>query len=186
MKLERTNRSTYLIRRISRALSGISVLACLCLMSLLTASQVKPQGSQATRGMMFPTAQAAAEALISASERFDEAGLMQILGPNSYDIIHSGEPVVDKEIAQEFASLARKKMSIVPDKRFRNRAFISIGEDDWPFPIPLIKVGREWYFDAAAGRQEILFETPTEDRWEAGFRAEGIDPRLLDSGAGAA
>lgn len=39
---------------------------------------------------------------------------------------------------------------------------------------------------AAAGRQEILFDTPTAERWEASFRAEGIDPRLLDSAAGAA
>ena len=36
------------------------------------------------------------------------------------------------------------------------------------------------------GRQDILFDTPTEDRWEASFKAEGIDPRMLDSGAGAA
>lgn len=41
-----------------------------------------------------------------------------------------------------------------------------------------------WF--AADGRKEILFETPTAERWEASFKAEGIDPRLLDSGAGAA
>jgi putative transcriptional regulator len=41
-----------------------------------------------------------------------------------------------------------------------------------------------WF--AADGRTEILFETPTAERWEATFKAEGIDPRLLDSGAGAA
>jgi putative transcriptional regulator len=41
-----------------------------------------------------------------------------------------------------------------------------------------------WF--AADGRTEILFETPTAERWVATFKAEGIDPRLLDSGAGAA
>ena len=41
-----------------------------------------------------------------------------------------------------------------------------------------------WF--AADGRQEILFETPTAERWEATFRAEGIDPKLLDSAGGAA
>jgi putative transcriptional regulator len=41
-----------------------------------------------------------------------------------------------------------------------------------------------WF--AAEGRQEILFDTPTAERWEASFKAEGIDPRLLDSAAGAA
>ncbi|MBA3666193.1 MAG: YqgE/AlgH family protein [Sphingomonas sp.] len=38
----------------------------------------------------------------------------------------------------------------------------------------------------ASGSPTILFETPVVQRWEASFRAEGIDPRLLDSAAGAA
>ena len=41
-----------------------------------------------------------------------------------------------------------------------------------------------WF--TAEGRQEILFETPAAERWEASFKAEGIDPRLLDAGGGAA
>ena len=41
-----------------------------------------------------------------------------------------------------------------------------------------------WF--AADGRQEILFETPTAERWEATFKAEGIDPALLTNQSGAA
>jgi putative transcriptional regulator len=41
-----------------------------------------------------------------------------------------------------------------------------------------------WF--AAAGSPDILFATPTDERWEAGFKAEGIDPRLLSSETGAA
>ena len=32
----------------------------------------------------------------------------------------------------------------------------------------------------------ILFDTPTDERWAAAFKAEGIDPRLLASETGAA
>ncbi len=41
-----------------------------------------------------------------------------------------------------------------------------------------------WY--AAAGRPELLFNTPTDERWDRAFLAEGIDPRLLASETGAA
>ena len=41
-----------------------------------------------------------------------------------------------------------------------------------------------WF--ACAGRQSILFDTPTDERWAAAFKAEGVDPRLLSSETGAA
>jgi hypothetical protein len=31
-----------------------------------------------------------------------------------------------------------------------------VGNEDWPFPVPLVKSGDKWYFDAKAGRQELL------------------------------
>lgn len=39
---------------------------------------------------------------------------------------------------------------------------------------------------AADGRSEILFETAAESRWQAVWRAEGIDPALLSSVTGRA
>ncbi len=41
-----------------------------------------------------------------------------------------------------------------------------------------------WY--PAAGSPAILFDTPSDERWETAFQAEGIDPRLLASETGAA
>ena len=43
----------------------------------------------------FPSAQEAADALIEAAEKFDQTALTEILGPDSYDIIHTGEPARD-------------------------------------------------------------------------------------------
>jgi hypothetical protein len=36
-------------------------------------------------------------------------------------------------------------------------AVLSVGADDWPFPVPIVKSGSKWYFDAKQGRNEILF-----------------------------
>ena len=41
-----------------------------------------------------------------------------------------------------------------------------------------------WY--AAAGHQEILFDTPAERRWAAAWKAEGIEPSLLANVTGRA
>jgi len=41
-----------------------------------------------------------------------------------------------------------------------------------------------WF--TAQGDAGILFDTPTDERWAAAFKAEGIDPRLLGSETGAA
>jgi hypothetical protein len=38
-----------------------------------------------------------------------------------------------------------------------NRAFLLVGNEDWPFPSPLVKMGGKWSFDAKAGRRELLF-----------------------------
>lgn len=44
---------------------------------------------------------------------------------------------------------------------------------------------RHGWFTATA-EPAILFDTPTDERWAAAFKAEGIDPRLLTSETGAA
>src|SRR5204862_6134038 len=38
-----------------------------------------------------------------------------------------------------------------------SRAVIQVGEDRWPLPVPIVRVAGKWYFDAKAGRDEILF-----------------------------
>ena len=89
----------------------------------------------------FPTPQAAADALIDAAEKFDVPALEQIFGPDGKDIIHTGEPAHDQEIAKQFAEQARTKMDVSVDPKTKRRAFITVGNDDWPFPVPIVKTG---------------------------------------------
>jgi hypothetical protein len=105
----------------------------------------------------FATPQAAADALVAAAEKYDVPALEKILGPDGRDIIQTGEPVRDKEQAAEFAKMAREKMHVAVDRKTQRRAFLSIGPDDWPFPVPIVKRGAKWSFDSKAGRQEVLY-----------------------------
>ena len=133
----------------------VALITTLCLL-LPFIVQVKAQ-TPATGARTFPTAQAAADALIAAAEKFDETELKDILGPDSYDIVHTGEPARDREIATEFAQKARIKNSVTLQPKNPRRAFLTIGEDDWPFALPIVKRTGGWAFDAREGRQELLY-----------------------------
>ena len=134
-------------------------LAILFLMLLGVESTLQAQTSTASAAKQktFATVQEATAALIDAAEKFDEPALKQILGPDSRDIIYTGEPARDAEVAKEFAKQAREKSSVAVSDKYKNRAFLSVGNDHWPFPVPIVKVGARWSFDTKAGLQELLY-----------------------------
>ena len=66
-----------------------------------------------------------------------------------------------------------------------SRWIIALGYAGWGEGQLDEEMTRHGWF-AAHGDPEILFETPTDERWAAAFKAEGIDPRLLASETGAA
>ncbi|HMG37455.1 MAG TPA: DUF2950 domain-containing protein [Blastocatellia bacterium] len=133
-------------------------LAVVCFLVLLVTAQTAKHaaaGSTAS-GEKFATAKQAADALVDAAEKYDVEALDRILGPDAKDIIHTGEPAREREVAAEFAKQARKKSSISPGKNPQT-AFLVIGDEDWPFPLPIVKTAGKWSFDAKAGKKEILY-----------------------------
>jgi Protein of unknown function (DUF2950) len=143
----------------------VALIGTLCLL-LTVMVQVKAQTTPAS-ARTFPTPQLAADALIAAAEKFDEAELKDILGPDSWDIVHTGEPARDREVANAFAAQARIKNNVSLQPKNPRRAFLSIGEDEWPFPLPIVKGAGGWAFDAKAGRQEILYRRVGRDELDA-------------------
>jgi len=135
------------------------ILTCLGagLFCLLVASAATAQTTVERKARSFATAQEAANALIDAADKFDELALAEILGPDSYDIIHTGEPARDREVAQKFAEQAWIKTNVSYQPKNPRRAILAIGEDDWPFAVPIVKTGSTWSFDTKAGRQELLY-----------------------------
>ncbi len=142
----------------SRLVKTAPSFTCLSLMWLLAVAPITfAQTTVTTKAKAFPTAEEAANALIDAAEKYDEQALLAILGPDSYDIIHTGEPARDREVATQFAAQARAKNHVALPSKNARRAFLNIGDDDWPFPVPLVKGPTGWSFDARAGRMEILY-----------------------------
>jgi hypothetical protein len=113
--------------------------------------------SAAVAAKTFDSPQQAADALVAAAEQFDQRLLGEIFGPGGEDIVFSGEYPQDRKRAADFAAEAHEKKSVSVDSKKGNRAFLLVGNEDWPFPVPIVKLGAKWAFDAKAGRQELLY-----------------------------
>jgi hypothetical protein len=105
----------------------------------------------------FSTPQEAADALVKAAADYDEDALAELFGEQGKDIIFTGELAQDREHALNFAKAAREKMSVSVDPNTKSRAFVLVGKEDWPFPVPLVRTGQKWSFDGKAGSQELVY-----------------------------
>jgi hypothetical protein len=118
-----------------------------------TAEPAQPAPAQRT----FASAQAAAEALVAAAEKYDVPALKEILGADGLELVGSEDPVHDKNQAMAWAAKAREKLVVVSVPKNPKSATLNVGADDWPLPIPVVNEAGKWRFDTVAGRQEILY-----------------------------
>jgi len=109
----------------------------------------------------YKSADEAAAALASAAKTGDRAAILKVLGPDAEEIVSSGDDVADKSIRERFVQAYDEKHQI--EKHGDNQALLVIGNDDFPFPIPLVRRSEAWKFDTAAGRQEVLLRRVGEN-----------------------
>ena len=150
------------LSRLSRiVVATFSIVVCASVLSVAEqstatktpAAAVAPSAST----MTFDTPQQAADALVNAAEKFDVVALSHMFGPGGEGIVFSGEFAQDRKHAADFAAEAHEKESVSVDPKTGNRAFILVGKEDWPFPVPIVKSGNKWFFDGKAGLQELLY-----------------------------
>ncbi len=128
----------------------------------------------------FDSAEKAANALLDAAEKFDVTSLIRIVGPQGEDLVLTGEYAQDRERAQEFAAQARGKKHVALDPKTDTRAYLLVGEQDWPFALPIVKHDGRWAFDAAAGRQELMYRRIGSNELDAIEICEGYVEAQFD------
>jgi hypothetical protein len=99
----------------------------------------------------------AADALVAAVSDYNVPALLKIFGPDGKDLVSSADTVQDKTYADAFAKKAKEKSSVTIDPKNAARATLSVGNDNWPFPVPIVRKGHKWSFDSKQGHDEILF-----------------------------
>ena len=113
-----------------------------------------PAETKSAEAQSFPTPDDAAKALIEAARSDARGQIIALFGSHGADLLSSGDDIEDKNNRSDFVTLAQEKMAV--EKIGEDRAIVHVGNTDWPFPIPLVKKGDSWQFDAEQGRQEIL------------------------------
>jgi len=117
-------------------------------------AQTAPAAAPKAAPQNFASAAEAAKALIAAAKAQDKAALLRILGADAEAIVNSGDDVADRRGMVQFAAAAEKATSLLEEAS--GRVVLVVGAQSWPLPIPLVKRGDAWIFDAAAGKDEIV------------------------------
>jgi hypothetical protein len=120
----------------------------------MLAAATSAQAAASAGPTSFASPQQAADALIGAAQKGSKGDLLKILGPGGNKIVSSGDPVADARAKEKFAAAAQESEKV--ENQGDDRAILIVGKDDWPLPIPIVKRGDRWMFDAKAGEQEIL------------------------------
>ena len=102
----------------------------------------------------FATPEKAAAALIAAAHATDRQAIFSIIGPGSSSWLPSGDAASDREDWTRFLAAYETKHAIVPGPD--GKATLVVGNEDWPFPAPLMRRGEVWAFDATTGREEVI------------------------------
>jgi hypothetical protein len=131
-------------RRILSLASGLG-LTCLTL--------TLPVRAPAADEQTFATPQEAIKALVAAARNNDTNAIRLIFGPAGHELI-SPDAVQATEAFKLFVQHLTEKTQLINNSE--SNATLEIGADGWPFPIPLVKQDGQWFFDTAAGGEEIL------------------------------
>lgn len=102
----------------------------------------------------FASPDKAVKALMDALKAFDTKALSAIFGPGSKDLVSSGDPIADKTASERFINLYTQKNKL--EEADANKVVLYVGNEGWPFPIPIVKKDGAWQFDTDEGREEIL------------------------------
>ena len=121
----------------------------------ITACQKQDASAVQAGPSTFASPEEAGKALENAAKSQSQDELKRIFGSSSADILSTGDPVEDKTSLNGFAQAyqAMNRWRRVDD----TSELLWVGGDNQAFPIPLVKnAAGQWYFDAAAGKDEIL------------------------------
>jgi hypothetical protein len=131
----------------------VRIAVAIVFASVVAAAQ-PAHAAAAAKQQSFASPQEAVEAFVAALRADDLKALSAILGPKSKPLLESGDPVADDEAIEGFLASYDEAHEI--QQPSDTQAMLATGNDDWPFPIPLVKEAAGWRFDTEAGDQEII------------------------------
>jgi hypothetical protein len=102
----------------------------------------------------FATPEDAVKALFDTVKSGNVDTLLEIFGPDGRELIGSSDPATARMNRRVFAVAARERWHL--EDATPTQKTLVVGNENWPFPVPLVKVAEGWRFDTAAGKEEVL------------------------------
>lgn len=143
----------------NRGISGTTIRICIigCAVFYLALCMFGTQGfaaSKSVKQVSFNSPEEASKAIVEAAKKQDRKEMLAIFGPAAKGLILTDDKAVDKDLYDQFVAAYDEKNRI--DVSSDKKAFLYIGNNEWPFPVPIVKKGNKWMFDTQQGKSEIL------------------------------
>jgi hypothetical protein len=135
------------------SLQSMRLATCWLMMVVATASAQNAATEQTQK--RFATAEEAVQTVIKAAKANSTTELLAIFGADAEDLLSSGDKIADRRARQLILVALNEKWSLTGQGP--NTKTLVIGNEKWPYPIPLVKDKGGWRFDTSAGREEILY-----------------------------
>jgi hypothetical protein len=129
--------------------------AAAVLVAISLGGSFAPAFAQQTGQLTFASVQDAAHALFVAMQSQDDQPPLNVLGPAAKDVLSSGDAAEDADARVGFVVKYQEMHRFVTEPN--GTVELVVGAENWPFPIPLVNSNGSWYFDTAAGKDEIIF-----------------------------
>jgi len=124
----------------------------MCAVMMLAQMLSTTAAAQAARE--FATPEDAVKALIDTAKAGNLDGLLALFGPEGKDLVESSDPATARQNRQIFTVAVGERWHL--EDAAPDRKTLVIGNEDWPFPVPIVKDANGWRFDTAAGKEEVL------------------------------
>jgi len=128
------------------------IAAAVLSLGALVAGCSKPSPPPA-RSDVFDTPEAAVRSLEEAVAKSDLARVVAIFGPEGQELVDTSDPDTARH-NREVVAVAMKEGWHLDDQG--DAKILVVGNEAWPFPVPLVKDGTGWRFDTAAGKEEVV------------------------------
>jgi len=142
MKITRSLKTQ--LSKLNSGSAGLRILCVLCLASAVLSAEI---------GKTFATPDEAVAAFSAAVRTQNVDSLRAVLGPDSDDLQNPDRVQATNEF-RAVAEALNQRTHLVRESE--TNYVIEMGTNSWPFPIPIVQRDGRWFFDTAAGKEELL------------------------------
>jgi hypothetical protein len=128
----------------------VATLVMACSLPLLASAAAAPGAGPRT----FASPEEAVKALAEIVKAGDLTALVALFGPEGQSLVDTSDGATGRRNRQVFLAAMAEGWRL--DDKGPGRVELVLGNEEWPFPVPLVKGAARWSFDARAGREEVL------------------------------